>query len=248
MPDKPNKFHSQKIVLKKIAQTVLVGTIATSALLMLLTIAAFTPRKWGGNATPEADCNFTVYVTGDHFHTNLIVPVKTAVFDWSNRVELGALRGEVIQAQYLQFGWGDRIFYAETPSWEKMDLLSAARSLFYWQNAAALFVKAHATLPQPAHEQTQCIRLSQADYLALTQFLQASFQRDGQGRSIPIRKDQNGQSGFFAATGHYSLLKTCNSWTADGLRAANVNTPVWGGLAPAVLRQVGNGCGCGGKG
>ena len=238
-----HKSHAHKIVLKKIAQTLLVGTIAAS---VLLTIAAFTPRKWGGNSTSEADCNFTVYVTGDHFHTNLIVPVKTSVFDWSNRVELDSLRRDATKAEYLQFGWGDRVFYAETPSWEKMDLLSAARSLFYWQNPSAVFVKTHPTLPQPAHEETKCIRLSQADYLALSQFLQASFQHDGQGRSIPIRQDQDGQSAFFAATGHYSILKTCNSWTADGLRAANVNTPVWGGLAPAVMRQVGNGCGCGG--
>ena len=230
-----------KIVLKRLGRLVLGGTIAA---ITLLTIAALTPRKWG--AAPQTDCAVTVYVVGDYFHTNLIVPVKSAEFDWSQHLELTSLRRPNSKMEYLQFGWGDRIFYAETPSWDQINLLSAARSLLYWQNASAVFVKAHSTLPQPANEEVKCVRLSRADYLALTQFLQASFQQDAQGKHLSIRQDQDGQGGFFAATGHYSALKTCNSWTADGLRAANVNTPVWGGLAPAVMRQVGNGCQCSG--
>ncbi len=229
-----------KRVLKKLGQGLVGGTIAA---VTLLTIAALTPRQWG-TPTPQTDCAVTIYVMGDQFHTNLIVPVKSSRFDWSQHLDLPNLRRPDSKAEYLQFGWGDRIFYAETPSWDQMNWLSAVRSLLYWQNATAVFVKAHPTLPQPAHEEVKCVRLSQADYLALTQFLQASFQRDGQGRKISIRIDQDGQGGFFEGTGHYSALKTCNSWTADGLRAANVNTPVWGGLAGAVMRQVGNGCQC----
>jgi len=236
---------SYKILFKKLGRSLLLGLGGLGVVAGLLTIAAHTPRQWNLTLNRGSDCNFTIYVSGDSFHTNIIVPVTTSEFDWRDQLPLASLR-QTPSPQYLQFGWGDRIFYAETPSWERVNLLSAARSLFYWDNASAAYVAAHATLPRPAHEEIKCVRLNQADYRALTQFLQASLQRNAQGQLLPIRLNSDGQSGFFAATGRYSILKTCNSWTADGLRAANVNTPIWGGLASAVLGQVKNGCECGG--
>jgi uncharacterized protein (TIGR02117 family) len=212
------------------------GIGGVGVLAITLTIAAHTPRQWG--VQPSNDCEYTIYVIGDHMHINLIVPVQTPIFDWHPILNL---KPSPQPPAYLLFGWGDRIFYTETPSWDQVNFASALRALVL-QNPAALLVKAERTLPE-TNEQLKCVRLGKQDYLALMQFLVNSFERDDRGQFIPI-KGQLEQGKFFAATGKYSALRTCNSWTADGLRAANVNTPIWGGLAPAVMRQVGNGCSC----
>lgn len=213
------------------------GGLATAA---VLTIAAVTPRQW--QIPKSQDCKFKVYVSGGPMHTNLFVPVQNEAFDWRKALNLQQ-GNHSTPYRYLQFGWGDRIFYTETLSWDQVSIPSALRALFL-QNLSAVFVKGHPAIPQYPNEQTKCVTLNQSDYLKLMAFIQATFEKDQRGSILPLGKGQDGESEFYAATGHYSMLKTCNSWTADALRAANVNTPVWGGLAPAVMHQIRNGCEC----
>ncbi|MDX2239337.1 MAG: DUF2459 domain-containing protein [Leptolyngbyaceae cyanobacterium bins.302] len=224
-------------------QTIAYSVAAAAGIVGLLAIAASMPRKW--SFPKNYACEFTVYVSSDGFHTNFFIPVETAAFNWRTHLNLDQIANRPSQDyRYLQFGWGDRIFYVETPSWAEVKPSNALRALFYWQNESALFLKGHPTLPQFPNEQMKCIKLDQADYLALMQFIQGSFQ----GSSTQPQRLASGQdqaSGFFAATGNYSVLNTCNSWTANGLRAANANTPLWAGLAQPVMQQLRNGCECG---
>lgn len=228
-----------KIVFKAIAYP----TIALVGLGALLAIAALTPRKWSFVA--EQNCEFTIYLASDGFHTNFFVPVQTPAFNWGNRLNLAEIANQSkLNYRYLQFGWGDRIFYVETPSWDQVKFSNALRALFYWRNQSALFVKGHSTLPHLPNEEIKCLRLNKRDYLALMNFIDNSFQTDHQGQKQRIASGQDQQSSFYAATGYYSVLNTCNSWTANGLRAANVNTPLWAGLAQPVMFHLRNGCEC----
>lgn len=208
---------------------------------VLLALAAVTPRRWGKLA-PSENCQFTVYVTGDKLHTNFIVPAQNPFVDWQQLINLTPEQPDR-QYTYLQFGWGDRIFYVETPSWDQVSLASALRSLVL-QNPAALYVRGHTQVPHLAGETLKCVRLGPKDYRALSEFLAAGFARDEAGNPQRLKGEHLGAGQFYAATGRYSMLRTCNSWIADGLRAANVNTPIWAGLAPAVLHQLRNGCDC----
>jgi uncharacterized protein (TIGR02117 family) len=214
-----------------------------SVMLVLLAIAALTPRKWGA-LPPSGDCNYKIYVSGGAMHTNLIIPVRNSIFDWSQHLNLEDIGGKPSEKyRYLQFGWGDRIFYMETPSWQQISFTSALRALFL-QNSSAMFVKGHTTVPRYPAERLKCVNMGQEDYLALMKFIEDSFQASQQGKKLRLGSGQDRESGFYAANGRYSMLKTCNSWTANGLRAANVNTPIWGGLAPAVMEHIRNGCEC----
>jgi uncharacterized protein (TIGR02117 family) len=217
--------------------------VGSAGLVTVLAIAAFTPRKWSFPA--DYACEITVYISSDGFHTNFFVPVETSVFNWRQYLNLDQIAHRPSQDyRYLQFGWGDRIFYIETPSWDQVHPTNALRALFYWHNRSALFIKGHPKLPPLPNEQMKCVKLSQADYLALVQLIQDTFARDNQAQPQRLASGQDQESGFFAAQGYYSVLNTCNSWTANGLRAANVNTPLWAGLAQPVMQQLRNGCVC----
>lgn len=219
------------------------GVVTLVGCAALLAIAAFVPRKW---SFPINDaCKFKLYISSDGFHTNFFVPVETPVFNWRTRLNLDELAKQPGQSyQYLQFGWGDRIFYIETPSWDQVEPTNALRALFYWHNRSALFVKGHPNLPDIPNEQMKCLKLNKTDYLALMQFIEGSFETGDRGQKQRIASGQDQQSSFYAANGYYSILNTCNSWTANGLRAANVNTPLWGGLAQPVMFHLRNGCHC----
>jgi uncharacterized protein (TIGR02117 family) len=210
---------------------------------VLLTIGYSTPRQWG----QSRDCPtqaIQIYVAGEPSHVNLVVPVKTVVYDWQDFLPAAQIGKRPDSYQYLKFGWGDRAFYMNTPTWGNLQLTNALRALFAPHNPAALYVQGYVTLPNEPGVELKCVRISQADYRNLVTFLQHSFQQTSGGQPIRLQDGYTSTSGFYAATGNYSLLRTCNSWAAEGLESANVNTPLWPGLAGAVMQQLKNVCGC----
>jgi uncharacterized protein (TIGR02117 family) len=216
-----------------------VGVVVGGA---ILAIAVLTPRKWSFNQ--QEPCEFTVYLSSDGFHTNVFIPVKTRVYDWKSRLTVNSVSHLSKRDRYIQLGWGDRRFYMETPSWGQVNPLEALRALFFWQNPTALFVKGHTTVPDVANEPLKCVRLGKTDYLAMMTFIDRSFQTNAQGEKHRLGSGQDQQSSFYAANGYYSILNTCNTWTANALRTANVNTPLWGGLATPIMNHLRNGCEC----
>jgi uncharacterized protein (TIGR02117 family) len=228
------------LVVRRVA---LYGSGGLLAAVVLLAIATLIPRRW--HVPPNQDCRFTVYVSGGAMHTNLIVPISTPIFDWRNHLDLESIGNTNAETyRYLQFGWGDRTWYMQTPSWDRVNYLDIFRVLLLPGNTTALLVKGHATVPRYAGEELKCLRLSQADYSTLMGFIQQSFQPSLQGEKQRLGDSQDRESGFYAATGYYSALRTCNSWTAEALQSANVNTPLWSGLATPVMAHLRNGCAC----
>lgn len=204
-----------------------------------LTIAYFTPRRW--NDRNCGDKPYRIYAAGETMHVDLIVPIRNAVYDWHT-----FFKHELINQPdgYLRMGWGDRKWYVETPSWGQMNWLDIPRVLLKPGNRSVMYVQSYPKIPTDPGVELRCIALDRAEYLSLVQFLQSSFERDAQGALIRIKDGGAEHSGFYAATGNYSILRTCNTWTAEGLDAANVPTPLWSALAPAVMRQVRQSCKC----
>ncbi|WP_320073116.1 hypothetical protein [Nostoc sp. MG11] len=62
--------------------------------------------------------------------------------------------------------------------------------------------------------------------------MQATFQVDVKGSKIRL------YDGHTTNTGFYAILKTYNSWTAEGLRKANANTLLYDGLSFAMSLEL----------
>ena len=212
-----------------------------AAVLVLLTIGYLTPRQWW--MPTQADCAIEMRVTSNGFHTNLIVPVATTLFDWRSYLSLVDIGdGSITGYRYLGFGWGDRDFYMQTPTLADLKVTTVLRAMF-WSAGSVLHIQGYRVWPSSSPGFTvKAIRLSSAQYLALMQFLQRSFQQNQQAQPQLLKRGYRPNSSFYQAIGNYSLIRTCNTWTADGLRAAQVNTPLWPGLAPAVTLHLRNGC------
>ena len=220
------------------------GALTMLGIAIGLAIGYFTPRQWFPTACGNQPIQ--IYVAGEAAHVNLMVPVKTAVYDWGEFLDLAKLGRQPATYRYLKVGWGDRAFYMNTPTWGNFQLTNALRALFAPNNAAALYVQGYGDVPLEPGVEVKCVRLSEANYRQLVAFLQASFQQTA-GQPHPPQRLQDGYeatSSFYAATGHYSILRTCNSWAAEGLESAKVNTPLWSGLASAVMRQLPPSCNC----
>lgn len=215
------------------------GLISLVIILCTLFLGYLTPTKW--HYPPQSDCTYPIYISSvNHFHAELIVPVTTAAYDWHSHLTLTQLGSHADAYRYLSFGWGDRKFFMNG----SLDPISIFDALFLL-GPTTMHVWGHTEEPSqwPKDFEIKQVQLNRAQYLKLVQFINASFQRTAQGSVQYIRQGLYSDSGFYEAVGSYSIVRTCNVWTADALKQAEVNTPVWAAAAPAVMQHLHSNCG-----
>ncbi|MEG3933862.1 TIGR02117 family protein [Microcoleus sp. T3_B1] len=205
-----------------------------------LTIGYLTPRKWGNYS--QADCTISLYISNQGIHTEIIVPVKNESFDWNQFLPLTEIgRDATSDYQYLSFGWGDRAFMLETPTSGSINPVTAFKALFL-PTPSTVQVQGYRVWPQ--NKETKCVKLSGSNYLNIVNFIKNSFQLDAGGNKIKISYGYHNSDSFYEANGSYSILRTCNDWTAEALQKADVNTPLWSTLSSAVMFHLNSGCEC----
>jgi uncharacterized protein (TIGR02117 family) len=189
----------------------------------------------------SGSCNLKICISNNRFHTNIIVPVQNEIFDWRNHLTLNNVaQADNSDYRYLSFGWGERAWYINTPTQVDLKLRMGFRALFFPNNASVLRVQKHYSFPQ-AYE-IECVGVSRADYLELMDFIKNSFRLSAQGEKIRVAYNPYLRASFYEAKGSYSIVNNSNSWTGEGLRIANVNTPLWSGLSSAIMHHLHETC------
>lgn len=172
-----------------------------------------------------------IFLRSNGVHTDLIVP-KTAL-EGHGLDALSAAGPSAATTPYLAFGWGDRAFYLETPTWAEFKLGVALRALS-GTNPSVMHVEALAR-PEPSSE-VRALRLNRFELERLVTYLNRSFARDALGNLEPIAGQHYGiDDRFYEALGHYSAFSTCNEWVRGALAFAGLRVPVWAPFAPALF-------------
>ncbi len=206
--------------------------------LALLSCVVLIPAKWGNHS--KHHCEIKVCVSNTGIHSNIIVPTENPVFDWHQYLSIDDIGIDSLpNYNYLSFGWGDRDFYMSTPSLANLKLSTTFKALFL-RNPSVLYVQGYQIIPN--YFEVKCIKINQNDYLQLINFIKSSFQLDANGKQIRLGNGHTDNAGFYASKGSYSILRNCNSWTAEGLRKADINTPLWSGLSSAIMLHLKSNC------
>ncbi|WP_162051831.1 TIGR02117 family protein [Pontibacter pamirensis] len=214
-----------------------IGTVA--GLVVLFVFSAFVlssiPVNSSAAQVPPA-APVEIYVTSNGVHTDIVVPVATPTIDWRNKIPLHHFENADSSYQYLAFGWGDRRFYMETPEWDDLTPGVALRATL-WPTPSAMHVKYIVSRLTPTKRQ-QPVLLSAAHYRQLVDYIDASFQQES-GQYIHITDSgYTGQDTFYEAHGKFYILKNCNNWVNQGLKAAGVEAALWAPLPFAVMRHL----------
>ena len=190
--------------------------VGTAAALMLWPARGDPPGPAGGE-------RITAFVVSNGVHTDLVLPLQAAGIDWRTDFPPAQARAAPTDAAWIGFGWGDREFYLNTPTWAELTLRRAWGAAV-GANPSLLHVSWLATAQLPPGR-TWVISLTPAQYLRLAAHVRASLP---QGRAVPIPGAHYGpDDAFYEATGRYHLFATCNTWTGRGLRAAGVTVSRW---------------------
>ncbi|MEG4232964.1 TIGR02117 family protein [Microcoleus sp. Pol11C3] len=214
--------------------------IVILSLTIFLTIGYLTPSKWGNYS--QADCTISLYISNEGIHTEVIVPVKNEYFEWNQYLPLTEIgRDATSNYKYLSFGWGDRAFMLETPTSGSINPVTAFKALFL-PTPSTVHVESYRVIPR--NLETKCVKISGANYLRLVNFIKNSFLLDAAGNKIKISYGYDNTESFYEAKGSYSILRTCNDWTAEALQKADVKTPLWSTLSSAIMFHLTSGCKC----
>lgn len=167
-----------------------------------------------------------IYIYTNGVHTDIVMPVKNDLQDWSRKIPFANTRSKKTDYRYIGIGWGDKGFYLDTPTWADLKFSTAIKAAFWLSDSAM-----HCTYYNTMKEGDDCkmIMISRNQYQNLVKFVEDKFDRD-QNRNfmlIPTNAVYGDNDAFYDAKGTYSFLYTCNTWSNNALKAAGQKAALW---------------------
>jgi len=158
-----------------------------------------------------------IYITDKGTHTAILLSYNK---DWKEFFPKETLPEGKFAG--IEFSWGDKDFFEQIPTWDKLTWKVALDALF-WPDKGLMHIELLEKIPR-----VKAIPISNEQYKALRTFIQDSFKKDSEGKVI-VRPGltYSGTDRFFDSNETYYFLNTCNTWTAKGLRKAGLPAPVW---------------------
>ncbi len=189
-------------------------------------------------ANPNAPADVSIFLHTNGVHTDLVLPIKNAQKDWTRQLPFSDIPSGDTTMQYVAFGWGDKGFYLDTPTWSQLKLSTAFVAAFWLGSSAMHTTFLHAVPPGP---DTVPLTLSHAEYGQLLAYIDSSFCYDAAGRVQHIKGHSYGpDDAFYEARRVYSFLYTCNTWTNNALKASGQRACLWTPSDIGIFYQYGH--------
>ncbi|MBN4061868.1 MAG: TIGR02117 family protein [Flavobacteriales bacterium] len=227
------------IIIKKIVRIALwliVSLVSLTVLYFLIAVlltiipanSDFTEQKKGIN----------IFVISNGAHTDVCVPIKNKIIDWKTLVDTTDFEYRYHSFKYISFGWGDKGFYLETPTWAELKF-SVAFEAMMLPSPTAMHVTMYDFILKES-ELVKKITISESQYKLLKEYIENTFALDSDQSVQPIDccRYAGMNDNFYEAKGYFSLFKTCNVWTNNALKTAGVKTAVWAPFDKCVFYHL----------
>lgn len=145
----------------------------------------------------------------------------TAIFIRRAEVNATGLLPEVDDfpdAAFLEFGWGEHVYYPAEETTPGMVLRAALLP-----TPAVMHVAGRARTPQLKDADVEVLAMTQGDLRRMVRAIAGEFVRPEGGRAEPVSRSLDLVSHYYDAHGTFHLFNTCNTWTARMLRSGGVN-------------------------
>lgn len=175
---------------------------------------------------PDCKPTQTIFLNTNGVHLDFIIPNELI----SDNLKKGLVLKS--SSKYIAFGWGDKEFYLNTPTWGDLKFSTAFQAAFLKGESLL-----HLTEYNHRSNDWTAINLCDHQLSQLLSYINQSFKTNLQGEKISIDAHYGPNDQFYLAHGHYMFYKTCNSWVNSGLRRIGLKTPVWTPFDFGVLRN-----------
>ena len=183
-----------------------------------------------------AEEEITGYILSNGVHTDIVVPTTTPQYNWKSLLNYSHTLSNDSTLKFTSFGWGDKGFYLETPTWDDLKFSTAFKAAFGLSHSAI-----HVTYYNDMKESETCksFKLTKAQYFRLINFIKKSFVLNENSEVLNIETNllYGKNDAFYEANGSYSLFKTCNTWTNSALKICGQKACLWTPFASGIFYQ-----------
>jgi uncharacterized protein (TIGR02117 family) len=201
--------------------------MALAAVPLLYLLAALAGSLLPANpAWEEPERGTLVFLRSNGVHVDIVMPAKAHGLDWRPLLPASDFREAPANPRWFGFGAGERRVYLETPTWGDITPRTVWAALTGGERIL------HVDRTTDSGADLYAIRLRPEEYRRLWAAIRAEF--DGP----PQRIDHPGygrDDAFYEGRGKASALHTCNTWVADKLRLAGVETSLWSPFAQGLV-------------
>lgn len=171
----------------------------------------------------DQPAEISVFVRTNGVHTDLCIPTKTEHKDWLTTIDLKDYRDQT-KAEYVAIGWGDKGFFLDTPTWAELKATTAINAIFL-PSPTAMHVE---FMDQPVESETiKEVKISHRSYRKLISFIESTFDKRNNKIQLIPGHSYGLTDNFYEAKGSYHLFNTCNVWTNDAMKSANMRTSIF---------------------
>ena len=215
-------------ILKKIGKGLLILPLFVFSYLLAAWIFASLPVN---QAQPKGE--ITLYLVSNGIHTDVVMPLKNEIFDWTSVVNPADTITDDANIAYVGLGWGERNFYLYTPEWKDLSVSNALGALS-GLNRTLIHITYYAFEPK---EDDYIVKFSvtSEQYQRLTKLLSENFKQED-GKTILLKGiHYQSNDAFYEAKGRYHLFNTCNTWLNDRLVESGLKGVYWTPFSSPLL-------------
>lgn len=159
----------------------------------------------------------TIYLASNGVHLDIVIP-KEGI----ESKLLSHLRHKPNE-NYLAFGWGDKEFYLNTPTWNDLTLKTAFKAVFL--KGPSLI---HITRYQNIKSHWIEIKITESELKKLNNYFYETFELNNNEEKILLKSQgYTTRDDFYKAKGSFSFYKTCNSWVNTGFKKSGLKACFW---------------------
>jgi len=222
-PDSKAELRSSKLgILSRIKKWIKRTFLFVLSLLLIYAIIVLVGLIPVNGDFVETEGGIEIFVFSGEFHSDIILPIENETCNWREKFSPSDFSANTSWATHIAFGWGDREFYINTPSWKDLKVSTAVNALLI--PSKTVVHVAHTNEPAE-NSQTKSVTVSVEQYEQLVNFVKSSFAEDGSKAQQLIPNEAYGYyDAFYQGSGSYHAFRTCNCWVGEALQKTGIKT------------------------
>jgi uncharacterized protein (TIGR02117 family) len=190
--------------------------------LIIALVFSYIPQNYSSQKNSEKK----VYISTNGVHLEIIL----------KKEDLDSLIYQAIEKErddeYFSFGWGEKNFYLNTPTWGDLTFSTAFRAAFL-KNESLVHIYRYET----TKTDWKSIPVSTQQLESINNYLKHSFRfTEYTGVRIIPEASYGHNDEFYEGNGQYSYRNTCNSWVNRCLYESGLPCCLWTPFDFAVMR------------
>ena len=167
-----------------------------------------------------------VYIIYDDVHSDIAFNIENISDEWIKNLPLVKNK----KKGYIAFGWGDKETYLNTPTWNEVKLSTSLKALFL-NSSSLMHIGYYPNIKYFTGVKYIKINKKQSKKIKKEIFKSFNFKEK-------FYRGYGYNDLFYTSPYKYNFINTCNTWTGDILRDANITMSYWTPFSKNVINSL----------